>query len=99
MGSADGIRFHLQATHTLTDEVLDGLLRLQKQERGVTGMQALANIHGAFHAAAAAVNAGGVGAYLCTTCGIRKAVVILTDKKLCAPCALAGKDMQGVDHA
>jgi hypothetical protein len=100
MGSAAGmyIRFHLQATHTLSDEVLAGLIELQQEEFGVGEMQALANIHGAFHAAAAAVNESDTGLSLCTSCGIRKAVVILTTDKLCRPCALIAGERIGREN-
>lgn len=92
MGSAAGIRFHLQATHGCGDDVLNSLLALQRDKFGLQGMRALANIHGALHKAAAAraviENETGTGPYICTECGERTAVVILTTAKLCRPCAM-----------
>lgn len=100
MGSKEGLRFHLKATHTLPDEIIDGMCELQESEYGVArdSMEAVARIHHALHEAVKVVRelvAVENGTVTCTECGQRPAVVILTTARYCRPCALIAGDKIG----
>lgn len=89
MGSEEGMRFHMRATHELTNDIIDGMVTMQAEMFDVTNtFEAVARIHHALHEAAKVVARVNSADGMCDKCSARVAVVILSKERLCIPCAL-----------